>query len=469
MDEFGAHDSAFIRDLPYRSRAQIEAVQERRFAETLDLCFERHPYYRRVFAERGLRRGDIRGLADIGKLPIIDKAVYAADPEAFRLETRGLDDEAQVDWDVMHTTGTSGGRPTPFHSTAHDFYGILTANRRALEIRGVRETDIVANLCPMTLHPYGAYHRTIAAANAMKIPVVSPLPGRPSPRFHWSAGLDEVVQTVARARATILWGVASYVRRVLMRAEAIGADFSAVRLAFVTGEPVGDALRADMTRRMAALGAQDPAVNVSYAATEMQVGAVECRPGSGFHNPAPDQFFFEIVDPETHAPLPDGVRGMAALTHLDRRGTVLLRYALGDLTALTRAQCPSCGAWTDRFVSPPSRGDGLVKVRGMLIDPAAIGAALMNDGRVDEYQVVIDREDPADPLSMDRVIVRFALRDGAGAGDGAEAGVAEALGELVRRATGVRPTMTPAAMAEIYDPDRSLKSRRLVDRREGGR
>ena len=36
----------------------------------------------------------------------------AGDPEAFRLETEGLEAEAQVAWDVMHTTGTSGGRPT---------------------------------------------------------------------------------------------------------------------------------------------------------------------------------------------------------------------------------------------------------------------------------------------------------------------------------------------------------------------
>ena len=58
----------------------------------------------------------------------------------------------------------------------------------------------------MTLYPYGDYHRTIAAANVMKIPVISPLPGRPSKHFHWTAGLDEVVETVSRTKATILWG-----------------------------------------------------------------------------------------------------------------------------------------------------------------------------------------------------------------------------------------------------------------------
>ncbi len=449
-----------IRDLPFRSRAEIEAVQERKFAETLDLCFDRHPYYRRLFAERGIRRGDIRGLADIGLIPVIDKSVYAAAPEDFRLETEGLEDEARVTWDVMHTTGTSSGTPTPFHSTAHDFYAILTANRRALEIRGARPGDIVANLCPMTLYPYGAYHRTIAAANAMKLPVVSPMPGRPSPRFHWSAGLDEVVETVARSRCTILWGVASYVRRVLMHAQSVGADFSCVRLAFVTGEAVSDDLRRDMTGRMAALGAIDPVVNVSYAATEMQVGTVECRPNSGFHNPAPDQFYFEVVDPVRHEPLPHGRRGLAVLTHLDRRGTVLLRYALGDLTAQTHDRCPHCGAGTDRFIELPSRADDLIKVRGMLINPAVIAETILRDGRVDEYQIVIDREDMSDPLSMDRMTLRIAPAAGV-----SERSVAAGLEEDVKRATGVRPDIETVSITDIYDPDRSLKSKRLIDLR----
>jgi len=70
--------SATIPDLPFRPRAEIEAVQEARFAEMLDLVFARHPYYRRVLAERGLARGDIRGLADIHRIPVIAKADYAA-------------------------------------------------------------------------------------------------------------------------------------------------------------------------------------------------------------------------------------------------------------------------------------------------------------------------------------------------------------------------------------------------------
>ena len=46
-------------------------------------------------------------------------------------------------------------------------------------------------------------------------------------------------------------------------------------------------------------------ISISYGSTEMQGGMVECAPGAGYHNPAPDQFLVEVVDRETHEPLPD--------------------------------------------------------------------------------------------------------------------------------------------------------------------
>ena len=445
-----------IIDLPFKERSIITKIQEKNFSQTMDLCFSRHPYYRARFKQMGLLRGDIKSLADIHLLPVISKKDYAAEPEAFRLETKGLEEEATINWDVMHTTGTSGGRPTPFYSTSYDFFNTLTANRRALEIRQVRDTDSVANLCPMTLYPYGAYHRTIAAANVMKIPVISPLPGRPSKHFHWAAGLDEVVETVSRTKVTILWGVTSFVRRVLMRAEELRADFSAVRLAFVTGEAVSSEMRRDLTNRMRRIGRKDAFVSISYAATEMQVGSVECCPDSGYHNPAPDHFYFEIVDPDTHKPRPEGERGLSVRPHLDRRGTVHLRYALGDFAALSTEQCPHCGSWTDRFIGMPSRADDLVKVKGMLINPEVVTDLLLTDGQVGEFQIIVDKEVQNDPLSADRLRLLLDIDPKTDI---------ERIAETVRVAIGVRPIIERSERTAIFDPDKSLKAKRFVDLR----
>ncbi len=202
-------------------------------------------------------------------------------------------------------------------------------------------------------------------------------------------------------------GVPSYIHRMIGRAEEIGARLPTVRLVFVTGEGFGEEARGGLINRLKRLGALDPRVSVSYGATEMQGGMVECTHRSGYHNPAPDQFLFEAVDPETHRPVPDGDEGLILLTHLDRRGTVMLRYALGDVARLTRVRCPHCGALTERLISLPRRIDDLVKIKGMLVNPQALVDAVLAGPALIDFQAVIDKENPSDPLSMDRLRLRI--------------------------------------------------------------
>ena len=291
--------------------------------------------------------------------------------------------------------------------------------------------------------PYGAYHRTIAACNVMKIPVVSPLPGRLGALPLDLPPLSDRHDCDNKNHDPL--GGNDFVRRILIRAEEISADFKAVRLAFVTGEAVSGEMRRDLTERMRRIGQPDAWVSVSYAATEMQVGAVECCPESGYHNPAPDHFYFEVVDPQSHAPLAAGQRGLSVLTHLDRRGTLLLRYAMGDLAALSYDQCAHCGSWTDRFVGMPSRADDLVKVKGMLMNPEVVTDLLLADGKVGEFQVVIDRENMEDPLSSDRMRLLLDTTQEVDTGQ---------IAESVRVATGIRPLVERVDRLQIFDPDK---------------
>src|SRR5687768_2396631 len=338
----------------------------------MDLAAARHPATRARLAAAGLGREAFATLADLPRLPLTLKDDYMREPDAFRLDAAGLPQEMRTVWDVMYTTGTSAGRPTPFVSTSFDFFRILELNRNMLRLRGARPDDTIANLFPLTAVPHGAFIRAMHAAASMSLRVVAALPGNPSPFFTLGNDLERVVQIVADSRASILWGVPSFVRRVVARAAETGADFSAVRLACVTGEALAEPARQALTAELRRIGRPDAWVSGSYGATEMQGGMVECAPGSGFHNPAPDQLYFEIVDPQTHAPLPDGAAGLVLLTHLQRRGTVLLRYALGDTAALSRERCPHCGAWSERLVSTPRRADALRKIKGTLVNPEVL-------------------------------------------------------------------------------------------------
>ncbi|HEY5900637.1 MAG TPA: AMP-binding protein [Burkholderiales bacterium] len=437
-------------DLLFASRAEIEAVQGRHFAETMLRVNEGHPYYRRILGEKGLRAEDFSSLGDLHKLPITRKQDYMREPAAFRISNPRLPEEMQAVWDVMYTTGSTAGQPTPFVSTSFDFFRILELNRNMLRLRGVRSDDVIANLFPLTARPHGAFIRTLHAAASINVRVVAALPGNPSPYFTLGHALDEVVEIVSRSRASILWGVPSYVRRVVARAEEIGADLRAVRLAFVTGEGLGEPARADLTAALRRIGAPDAWVSISYGSTEMQGGMVECAAGPGYHNPAPDQFHICIVDPETGAPVADGAPGLVTLTHLQRTGTVLLRYALGDTSVLSRERCPHCGSWTDRLVAMPRRADALVKIKGTLVNPDVLVQAAEAVLQGAEFQFTITRNaDGSDALTVK-------LADGASG---------ERVVQAVKQAAGVTPALQIVSAAAFADPSRSWKTKRVVDLR----
>lgn len=437
-----------------------EAVRDQRLSATLDRVFAAHPYYRAEFDRIGLQREDIGGTGDLAKLPVTSKAAFISAPREFVLGPEGAVTEHEtVVWDTMYTTGSTGA-PTPFVSTAYDFPNILAVQQGMMRLRGVTAADSVLNLFPLTPIPHGAFARALHACAAAGIPVTSAMPGRASAR-HPELGqrLDQVVETATRVCPTILWGVPSYIRKVLARAEELGARLPAVRLVFVTGEGFGEEARAAMLAQLGRLGAPSPRVSVSYGATEMQGGMVECTAGAGYHNPAPDQFLFEAVDPDTHVPVPDGEEGMMLLTHLDRRGTVLLRYALGDMARLTRVPCPHCGARTERLTSMPRRVDGLVKVRGMLVNPAVLVDAVAAQPGVTEHQALVDKEDPADSLSMDRLLLKVAP------GPDAPPDLARLLAERVRRAVGVTPVVELTEPADPVFTGRGWKAKPLIDLR----
>ena len=193
-----------------------------------------------------------------------------------------------------------------------------------------------------------------------------------------------------------------------------------------------------------------------YGSTELGAFA-QCREDGDWHNPTPELQYHEIVDAETGRRLPDGERGALAVTHLDRRGTVLIRFVVGDVVSIDRRPCPVCGRTSERVVGPVVRAKDLVKVKGMLINPAVLLETLQSIPGIDEFQVVVRRENKSDPFSMDELVVRVAGTD--------HAALADMVIARARDAIRVRPLVEFVAAKDIYDAGHQTKAARFVDQR----
>ena len=199
-----------------------------------------------------------------------------------------------------------------------------------------------------------------------------------------------------------------------------------------------------------------------YGSTELGY-LPECREGSGWHNPTPDLLYLEVVD-EAGRRLPDGEEGLLCLTHLNRRGTVLVRYVVGDVTTLSSDPCPLCGRNGGRITTQPIRTQELGKVRGMLINPDVIKQELQRVPGIAEFQIVLTKQDPVDPLSMDELLVRIAPVAGA-----ATPALSLLVAQRVKEAVALSPRVEIADARELFDPEKMAKPIRLVDMRPATR
>ncbi len=431
----------------------MQRTQDERLRHMLALCARGHDYYRRRWTEAGVDVGTIRGVDDLERLPLTSKQDLMADPEAFRLRVPDLPLHERALWEVIYTTGSTA-EPTPVYNTTHDYHAYLFQSRRVAEISGIRETDVIANLFPLTPAPMGAFLRSVTNAYAAGATICAALPGSAHGGFDVHRPLDYAVRTVQVHRVSVLWGVPSFVRRVLLRAKELAADFSSVRMCAISGEATTPEMREELRRCLRDLRAAGTTVFDRYGSTELGAFA-QCREEGDWHNPAPEIQYHEVVDPATGRRLPDGERGMLAVTHLDRRGTVLVRFVVGDTVSITREPCPHCGRSSERVVGPVVRGGDLVKVKGMLVNPGALVAALAGMEGLDEFQIVVRRENEADPYSMDELVVRIACRDH------------KLVAQVAARAlevTRVSARVEVVDAREIYDPAQA-KAKRFVDLR----
>ena len=95
-----------------------------------------------------------------------------------------------------------------------------------------------------------------------------------------------------------------------------------------------------------------------YGLTETGYGGgVECRGKDGYHLREGD-VYFEVIDPHSGQPVPEGTEGEVVLTTLTREAMPLIRYRTGDVAAMLPGPCV-CG-------SPLRR---LSRIRGRLATP----------------------------------------------------------------------------------------------------
>jgi phenylacetate-CoA ligase len=381
-------------------RERLQAIQSDKLRVAVRYAYERIPLYRRKFDGAGLDPRDIRSVDDLHRIPVTTKHEMAADLAEHQpwggYTAVGDQDWLERGWQIFASSGTTA-QPRAFRYTAFDREMWAWSDARAMWAMGFRPGRDVA-LLAFGYGPHVWLWGVHYALNLMGIPVLT------------GGGLDSATRArfVDRYRPTILACTPSYALYLgSFMKEELGLDpgSSSVRYLFCAGEP-GFSVPATR-RRLEELWQAD--LHEFYGCTEAApaAGGYSChavaarKQGPVSTHLMEDVQIWEVVDPETHAPLPDGQRGVSVVTNLISEASPQLRFLVGDYTTLTREVC-ECGRTHLRALGGfVGRADDMLNVRGVTLFPSSVEDVVRRvPGLGDEFAIVVTSERDLDVLTV---------------------------------------------------------------------
>jgi phenylacetate-CoA ligase len=360
-------------------REVLRELQLRRLKSVVAWVHERVPHYREVLDAQGFKPRDVRTLEDVRHLPFTDKTALR-DTYPFGMFAVPMEQVVRV-----HSSSGTTGKPIVVGYTKGDLNTWTELTARIASAAGITPQDRVqmAFLYGMFTGGWGM-HYGIERVGATVFPA-------------GAGNTERQLMMMKDFGTTGLVCTPSYALYIAEVAESAGIDLVSfeLRVGLFGGEPSGEAMRAEIERRLGILATDN------YGLSEVMGPGVsgECEHQCGLHM-AEDHFLFEVVDPETGEVLPEGEEGELIITTLTKEAFPLLRYRTRDLTVIDTAPC-ACGRTLARMRKVRARTDDMLIIRGVNVYPSQIEDALLQvEGVEPHYLIVVDRAGAMDSLEV---------------------------------------------------------------------
>ncbi len=336
------------------SRDDLEQLQLERLQATLHRVQRHVAFYRSMFADTGFDPDQCASLSDLQRLPLTNETdLCQAYP--YDMFATPLKEVVQI-----HTTTGRHPEPVVHGYTERDLTNAAVLMARIMTGLGLDADDVFQ----ITLN-YGlgtgafTFHEGARKLGASVIPTAT---GR----------TPKQVQIMRDFGTSCLVATPSYALRLLQALKDQDVPPAALRLKclLVTGEPFSTETRAVLEEGFQAQIYDLYGLSAAYG----PVVAAQCRNQSVLHVQE-DLFYAEVLDPQTHQPVPDGEWGELVLTTLVKEAVPLLRYRTGDKVRRVPDTC-GCGSVFTALDRIAGRVDDVLTVKGVNIAPARIGQLL---------------------------------------------------------------------------------------------
>jgi phenylacetate-CoA ligase len=372
-------------DIECASRERVRAIQLEKLIKQVEWTYERVEWYRNKMDEMGVSPADIKTLDDVRKLPFTDKSALR-DTFPYGLFAVPLDEVRE-----LHASSGTTGKPIVVGYNDHDMGVWNECIMRLVQMAGVVPSDRVQMAFGYGMFTGGfGLHYGLQKLGCMMIPA-------------GSGNTERQIQMIQDYGTTVLVATPSYALHICEVGEKMGYDWatSTLRVGLFGGEPCPPGLKAEIEKRMHIVCTDN------YGLTEVMGPGVsgECLAERDMQHIAEDHFLWEVVDPKTGEPVPDGEVGELVLTPLDKQTIPVLRYRTHDLTRVVTDKC-RCGRTSARMQKVRSRCDDMLIIRGTNVFPSQVEDVLSGiEGVTPFYHIIVDNE-----TGLDRMVIEVELK-----------------------------------------------------------
>ena len=420
-------------------RKELEKLQLERLKYQVSRVYDKIPFYRQAFMERGISPSSIRSLSDLASLPFTVKQDFR-DNYPFGLLAVPMEQVVRI-----HASSGTTGKPVVAPYTAGDIDMWAEVMARTLSSAGMTKNDIMQNAYGYGLFTGGlGFHYGGERLGATVIPTAS-------------GNTKRQIMLMEDLGTTVITCTPSYSLTIAETALEMGVDLksSKLRLGVLGAEPCSEQMRQEIEAKLPI-----QAIDI-YGLTEM-VGpgvSVECPHKVGMHI-FEDNFLPEIIDPLTGKQLPYGEVGELVLTTLTKEALPIIRFRTKDITSLNPEPC-KCGRTLVRISKITGRTDDMLIIRGVNVFPSQIESVLLEvEGVEPHYLIVVDRKRHMDTLEIQVEVSEDVFSDEARKMEALE----NKLKEEMESTLGISPVIKLVEPKSI--PRTEGKAKRVYDRRE---
>lgn len=356
--------------IPYFSEKKLHELRDRRLRRIVQYAAKTVPYYRDFFQREGINPGQIKTVADLDRLPLVDKQELRKDPSRF------LSNSALGKNSIAFLTSGSTGLPLNIH---HDSNSLL-----ANIAFGERQREVITGICGRKV----GYREALISYDGCVSTKVwdfyekkTYIPVRPQRLLiPISKTIEAVAEELNRFRPNVLIGYGSYLEAFFKTIYSMEVNIQLPQVLLYGGDAMTNAGRDFIEEKFGV-----PVLSTYQAMECFKIGFF-CENRENFHLHE-DLCHVKIVNADGEE-VADDEKGEVVISNLVNRGTVLLNYRLGDIASISNRKC-SCGRTLSLLSEIEGRVEDIIILPdGQFVHPRVVWSIFKHKNEVLQYQLI---------------------------------------------------------------------------------